>query len=254
MAKTGGVMPHRVIFTFLTLLILIAALPINSALTGRRIRAVPLTRHAKLLRYGRTVVVLWSVTALALYALRLHGLDAASVGIRPPHEPAQLLLGLVSLLAPLLATLAGAPRSLRPDYVVALRAVVPTDRAQWSCFFVVAASASLCEEFLYRGYALVLIADLTGSVVMGVLTSTLAFGFAHAYQGKAGIVGATVSGLLYAAVFLVTGSLYPCIIGHFVQDIAGAAVLSRRIAAPDPQKVAPPNEHTVGSSQERPEN
>lgn len=247
-------MPHRVIFTFLTLLILIAALPINSALTGRRIRSLPPTREAKLFRYGRTVVVLWSVTALALYALRLHGLDAASVGIRPPPKAAELGLGLISLLAPLLATLAGAPRSLRPDYVVALRAVVPTDRVQWACFFVVAASASICEEFLYRGYALVLIASLTGSVIVGVLTSTLAFGFAHAYQGKVGIAGATVSGLLYAAVFLVTGSLYPCIIGHFVQDIAGAAVLSRRMIATDSQKVAPRGAHTVGSSQERPEN
>ncbi len=247
-------MPHRFIFTFLTLLILIAALPINSALTGRRIRSLPLTPQAKLFRYGRTIVVLWSVTALALYALRLHGLDGASVGIRPPHEAAELGLGLISLLAPLLATLAGAPRALRPDYVVALRAVVPTDRVQWASFVVVAATASICEEFLYRGYALSLIADLTGSVVIGVLASTLAFGFAHAYQGRAGIAGATVSGLLYAAVFLVTGSLYPCIIGHFVQDIAGAAVLSRRIVASDPKKVAPLGARAVGSSQERQEN
>ena len=41
-------------------------------------------------------------------------------------------------------------------------------------------------------------------------------------------MNATISGALYAAVFLATGSLYPCMLGHFAQDIAGAAILSRK--------------------------
>jgi uncharacterized protein len=222
-------MPHPSIFIFLILLILILALPLNSALAGRRIRSQPATSRTQTLRYARTIVVLWSVTALAAYALRLHHLNFADVGVRAPHFPAEFGLGLVVLVAPALASLVRAPRSLSPEYAEALRAIVPVASTQWVWFVALAATAGVCEEFLYRGYALTLIAALTGSIAMGVVASTLAFGFAHAYQGTTGIVGATVSGLLYASIFLLTGSLYPCMIGHFVQDIAGALVLSRRI-------------------------
>jgi len=93
----------------------------------------------------------------------------------------------------------------------------------------VAASAGICEEFLYRGYALSIIGSMTGSLIVGAVLSSVAFGIGHAYQGKTGVIGATITGFLYACVFLVTGSLYPCMLGHFIQDMAGAAVLSRRL-------------------------
>jgi uncharacterized protein len=222
-------MTHPSIFILLTLLLLIAALPINSALVGRRIQSLSPAPRSKLFRYGRTVLVLWSLTALAVYALRLHGLSVDYVGVRMPHSEAELALGLIVLVAPLVALLAGASR--RAEQAQGLRAIIPTDGVQWIAFVAVAASAAICEEFLYRGYALTLIAALTTSVPLGVAASALAFGFAHAYQGKTGIVGATISGLLFSFVFLLTGSLYPCMIGHFVQDIAGGAILSRRSVA-----------------------
>jgi uncharacterized protein len=222
-------MPHSSWFTFVTLLILIAALPVNSALMARRVRSLSTTAAGKLLRYGRTIVVLWSLTALAVYALRLHGHAVDYVGIRAPHNKAELALGLVVLAAPLLGLFAGAPRTLQAEYAGALRAIVPVGTVQWMAFLAVAASAGICEEFLYRGYTLTLITVLTGSLPFGIVASTLAFGFAHAYQGKTGVVGAAISGLLYALVFVVTGSLYPCMIGHCVQDIMGAAILSRRV-------------------------
>jgi membrane protease YdiL (CAAX protease family) len=222
------VTPHPSVFTFFTLAILIAALPINSALAGRRLRRDVPSPRAKLFRYIRTIVVLWSVTALAVYALRLHGFDTRDVGLVAPHAPWELAVGLVSLVAPLLALLAGAPRRLSPAYAIALRAIVPESAGEWTSFWIVAASAGICEEFLYRGYALWAIARLTNDTLFGVAASTLAFGFAHAYQGRTGIANATISGGLYAVVFLATGSLYPCMIGHVAQDIAGAAVLTRR--------------------------
>jgi membrane protease YdiL (CAAX protease family) len=227
--KKARAMSHSSIFTILTLLLLIAALPINSALVGRRIQTLTFNPRQKLIRYARTILVLWSLTALAAYALRLHGRSVEYVGVRMPHSESELAAGLVVLAAPLAALLAGAPRTA--PAAKGLQAIVPADAAQWSAFVAVAASAGICEEFLYRGYALTLIAKLTASVPLGVAASTLAFGFAHAYQGRRGIAGATLSGLLFAAVFLVTGSLYPCMIGHFVQDIAGGAILSRRSTA-----------------------
>lgn len=222
---------HSSLLTIITLAILILALPINSALAGRRIRSLRPEPRAKTFLYARTIVVLWAVTAFAIYALRLHGLGLDYVGIRPPHRLAELWLGLLSLVAPLVASFAGEPRRLSEPYAHALRAVVPAGRYQWVLFVAVAATAGICEEFLYRGYALTILSAMTGSVAFGVAASTVAFGLAHAYQGRTGVVGATISGLLYAALYLLSGSLYPCMLGHFVQDIAGGAVLSRKLAA-----------------------
>ena len=227
-------MPHPTVLTILTLLILIIALPLVSLWTGKRIRAAASAAAGKYLRYARTIVILWCLTALALYALRLHHLDPASVGLRPPHYIVELAAGLVTLVAPVLASLGGSRRVLEGDYARALRAVVPTDRGEWIVFVPVAASAGICEEFLYRGYALNIIGSMTGSLILGAVLSSVAFGIGHAYQGKTGVIGATVTGFLYACVFLATGSLYPCMLGHFIQDIAGAAVLSRRLDEPNP--------------------
>ena len=242
-------MHHPVFLTVVTLLVLIVALPVLSVLAGRRIRASA-AGGTKLFRYARTVVIVWSVTALALYALRLHHLDASSVGVRPPHHPIELLAGLITLIAPLLASASGSRRIIEGDYARALRAVVPSNRAEWIAFVVVAASAGICEEFLYRGYALTVLSTLTGSVVAGTVLSSLAFGLGHAYQGRAGMAGTTITGVLYAIVFLATGSLYPCMIGHFVQDIVGATVLSRKLKEDDvkPRAIADRGATAVGST------
>ena len=223
--KTRADMPHS-LFTALTLVLLIVALPINSALLKRRIGSLSPTRRGKLFRYGRTIVVLWTLTALAAYALRLHGGSLADAGVRMPDAPAELAFGLIVLIPPLIAVLAGATRNIQRSR--GILAIVPSGAMEWIAFIAVAASAGICEEFLYRGYALTVIAALTGNVLLGVLASSLAFGFAHAYQGRSGIFGATISGLLFAFVFLFTHSLYPCMIGHFMQDIAGGAILSQR--------------------------
>jgi CAAX protease family protein len=235
-------MPHPTLLTILTLLILLIALPLFSMWAAQRVRAAAY-HGSRLLRYARTIVILWSLTGLAVYALRLHHLDTTYVGLRPPRHLWELALGLVTLVAPLLASMSGTRRALEGDYAKAVRAVIPADRGQWIAFVPVAASAGICEEFLYRGYALTVIAAITGSVAAGVVFSSIAFGLGHAYQGKAGIAGTSITGLIYAGVFLATGSLYPCMIGHFVQDVVGAAMLSQRLSPDEPRAVAPAHSH-----------
>jgi len=70
---------------------------------------------------------------------------------------------------------------------------------------------------------------LTHSVIVGVVLSAVAFGLGHAYQGRIGMAGTAITGLLYAALFLASGSLVPCMLAHFMQDMFGAALLARRL-------------------------
>jgi len=212
------------------LALVILAVPAVATLFAARYASAADTPRAKHLRYARTMLVLWTITGLALYALALHRMSPHDVGVRPPYRPSAYLIGALLSLGRIALGAVGRG-GVADDYARAIRTVIPVSLADWLWFVPVAATAALCEEFLYRGYALTQIAALTGSLIAGALVSSLAFGIAHAYQGKAGMLASGVTGLLYAALFVYGGSLWPCIAAHFVQDIGGAALLARHVDA-----------------------
>jgi uncharacterized protein len=229
------------------LVLLLIALPVSSALLGRRIHSLAATPRAKHIRYARSMLTVWLITLTAVYALRLHGQTPADVGLVPPRFPLEWLAGLVVVAGLALSSMRR--ETVDAAYAERMRRVIPLTTGDWIWFVPVAATAGLCEEFLYRGYALNVVTQLTGHVFYGVALSTIAFGLAHAYQGIRGIVGTAIIGALFAAIYLLTGSLWPCIIGHFAQDIVGAYLLGRRlpperppsVVTPDPAAPSPPS-------------
>jgi membrane protease YdiL (CAAX protease family) len=224
----GRFMPPSSVAVVAVLALLVLAVPAFGALMASRMRDAEDAERRKHARYARTLLVLWSMTALALYALGLHGESAADVGLHAPDNP--VWFGVGPFVVALLLGMSGAGRGdISETYARAIRRVVPRTAADWIWFVPVAATAGLCEEFLYRGYALTQIAAFTHSVTAGVLVSSIAFGLGHAYQGRIGMAGAAITGLLYSGLFLLSGSLVPCVMAHFLQDIVGAALLSRRL-------------------------
>jgi len=211
-----------------TLMILVLAIPVVGAITARRLRMADVASSSKIARYLRTIAILWSITALALYALHLYGEGPSDVGVRPPHAWIEILAGF-SVVAAMLVLGRGRTGAVGQQYARRVGIVLPQTPCEWALFVVLAATAGVCEEFLYRGYALTKIAELSGSLALGVILSSAAFGIAHSYQGRMGMIGTGIAGLLYALVFVATGSLLPCMLGHFAQDIAGAVVLTRRL-------------------------
>ncbi|MBV8170376.1 MAG: CPBP family intramembrane metalloprotease, partial [Candidatus Eremiobacteraeota bacterium] len=92
------------------------------------------------------------------------------------------------------------------------------------------------------------VAKLAHSVWVGVIVSTVAFGLAHAYQGRRGVIGTTIFGLFFAGIMVLGSSLWPCMAGHVLQDLVGGALVYRRLggtaeqATPDTsQSAAAPN-------------
>jgi membrane protease YdiL (CAAX protease family) len=232
-------LPPGSVALFAVLVLLVIAVPAMGALVAARLRSVEDTPARKRARYARTLLVLWTMTALAYYALQLHGQTPADVGLRPSGNFLWYAVG--PLTVAVLLSLSGAGRGdISQAYARAIKPVVPNDAVDWCWFVAVAATAGICEEFLYRGYALMQIAELTHSIVLGVVVSSIAFGLGHAYQGRVGMVGTAMTGAIYAALFLASGSLVPCMLAHFMQDIFGAALLARRLRAPASQVGPPP--------------
>jgi uncharacterized protein len=215
---------------FAMLAVVLVAIPVIALLRARldapdRVHE----RRVKHARYSRGLLALWGITALALYALRLYGLGPADAGVRAPNEPWEYCAGL--FVPATFAFLNIGRGNVDREYLRKVGRVIPIDSSDWVWFVPVAATAGICEEFLYRGYALTQVAALTGSLSAGFFLSSVAFGLAHIYQGRMGVIGTMITGALYAAIFLLTGSIVPCMIGHFAQDIVGGLMLSRQIRA-----------------------
>ncbi len=240
-SSAASVLPPSTVALVAVLVLLVVAVPAFAALVAARRRDADDSPLRKRARYARTMLVLWTMTAIAYYALTLYGETPSDVGFRPPASFLWYAVGPL-LAAVILAASGSARNDVSESYARAVRIVIPKDAGDWLWFVPLAASAGICEEFLYRGYALVQIAGLTHSVVAGVVLSSVAFGLGHAYQGRIGMIGTALTGMFYAALFLASGSLWPCMIAHFLQDIAGGVLLSRRVfvARADAVGSAPP--------------
>lgn len=110
-----------------------------------------------------------------------------------------------------------------------LRELLPRSGREKLLFVGVSLSAGFGEELAYRGYAIPVLAGLVGSEWVAAVLSSGIFGFLHAYQGQVGVVRTALMGLVLAAVFLQSGSLWPAIAGHVVIDLVGGLVVGPRL-------------------------
>ena len=85
---------------------------------------------------------------------------------------------------------------------------------------IVAISAGICEEIVFRGYLQRQFRALTGSVGLAVVLQAGVFGMPHVYQGARTAAMASLYGLLFGVLALWRRSLRPGILAHAWTDIA----------------------------------
>lgn len=206
--------------------------------------------------YGRLLILEWGLALLALVVwLAAPGVDAAAVGLAWPRSwpgPLPMLLVVLVLVFVLASTRAmrgGAlkeaalpvrPRSspsaqgrhAEPPGHATL-ALLPRTAGERRLFTVVGLTAGICEEWLYRGFFLAVVTAIAGDLPSWVLVliAAAAFGLAHAYQGRAGIVLTGVLGGVMAALYLSTGSLLLPVLLHAAIDLRFLLVPTRVLPA-----------------------
>ena len=106
-----------------------------------------------------------------------------------------------------------------PDSITAAAALLPRTGFEKLLWLLLCAIVAFAEEIAYRGYLLTRISRLSGGQWwLAVLLSSFAFASGHLYQGFGGFALIFVYGLMFSALYLRTGSLFPGIIAHFLQD------------------------------------
>ena len=99
----------------------------------------------------------------------------------------------------------------------------PRERRWW---MVVAVTAGICEEVLFRGFLLYYLRSGWGlALAAAIVVSSLIFGMQHLYQGAKGVVATTLGGAMFALLFVISGSLLLPILLHAAMDLRMLVIL-----------------------------
>ena len=214
-----------------------------------RLRTDPSARRSF---YRRLLVLEWGLSLLVLAIwLGAPGIDAAAVGLRWPQSWPGPVTGAVVVLVLLFvlvstralrggALLEAAPQGRHAESPAhaqspahATLALLPRTPGERRLFTVDGLTAGICEEWLYRGFFLAVVAAVAGrpSTAVLVAVAAVAFGLAHAYQGVVGVVTTGVLGGIMAALYLGTGSLLLPVLLHAAIDLRFLLVPTRALPA-----------------------
>ena len=116
---------------------------------------------------------------------------------------------------------AGGPQSFLERLPTGLRLFIPPSALGARLFWIVVAlTAAICEETLWRGFAITELRAKTGSTLLAVLISSLSFVFFHGgfQQGAVVFAYRFVISLVLSAVYIRAGNLQGVIVIHFLMD------------------------------------
>jgi uncharacterized protein len=184
----------------------------------------------KITLYASTIAFQWLLTIVVAWRALGRGMTSAELGLSaigatrifaPSMVGALLLGGLHWLNLRHIGQMEGpAPEKMR---TLAQR-ILPRSFVEFLPYFALAITAGVCEEFLYRGFAMAALSRLGLPGWIVVLLTSLLFGLAHTYQGRSGVIGTSLMGLVFGGFRILYESLVPVAIWHATVDlVAGLA-------------------------------
>lgn len=100
-----------------------------------------------------------------------------------------------------------------------IEALLPRTKNEKLWFILVALSAGVCEELIFRGYGLRLFESFGFTGIALLIVTAAAFGLVHIYQGFVGVITSAIMGALFTLIYIQTGSLWWAIAAHIFIDL-----------------------------------
>jgi uncharacterized protein len=126
---------------------------------------------------------------------------------------AAILAGVLLLIAPVII------RVLGSEGWASTRGLLPVNGVEVALWIVLAVSAGICEETLFRGYLQQQLSGWTGSVTAGILGQGVLFGLGHAYQGPKHMALIAVWGCVFGLFAWIRKGLRSNMIAHAFIDL-----------------------------------
>jgi uncharacterized protein len=225
---------------WLIFFVLGVALPWRGRMRLREFLAKPhIGSSERVSLYLSTVAFQWLAAAVAGWRAWAHGFAADQLGLSVPRLAVTAIMAVAGAAA--LATLQwlnlrrmGRPGARVPEVLrIMARRILPQSAPEMVPFLALAITAGVCEEFLYRGFAIAVFTrvGLPGWIVIGA--SSLLFGLAHLYQGRGGFLGTTILGIVFGIARIAYHSLVPVMLWHIAVDVVAGIAGPRYVAAPN---------------------
>jgi uncharacterized protein len=211
----------------------------NSFLGSSKLQGVGSGHGSRLLLYGGTFITELVLFLLIWFGIRLRGVrmrDLISgrwktvedflldVGLAVGFLVVSLLLLFGLRIAVGLVDVHNMAKS-QDEAMKVLGPLAPHSYVEAGFWVVLAVSAGLFEEIIFRGYLQKQLQGLANSAVIGIVISGIIFGLAHGYQGWRNMVVIAVFGIFFGILAYTRKSLRPGMIAHGLQDsIAGIAL------------------------------
>jgi uncharacterized protein len=206
-------------------------LPWRGSVRMKKLLAMPrVSSIERLVLYASTIAFQWLAVAVVAWRVWAHGFTAGQLGLAL-RDPTLLAFAAVigaAVIAILqwlnLRRVGRLPGESRGPLQAIAERILPQSALEMLPYLALAITAGLCEEFLYRGFAMAALAHAGLASWLVVLVSSLLFGLAHSYQGRGGMVMTFLVGLLLGASRLSYNSLLPAVFWHSAVDaVAGIA-------------------------------
>jgi uncharacterized protein len=191
--------------------------------------------------YVSTILFQWLLATIVGWRALARGLTVPQLGLAKAPIPSTVLVTLIGATLIAAAHWMNLRRLAASNHPAAekLRAMAarlfPQSATETVFFTMLAVTAGICEEFIFRGFVIAALFGAGLSTWTTVVVSSLMFGAAHLYQGKGGSAGTGILGILFASIRIAYHSIFPVLIWHAVLDIvagiAGARYFAARAAA-----------------------
>lgn len=208
-----------------------ALLPWRGYYRLRKLLAVPeVSSRERIALYFSTILFQWTAAAVTAWRAHVRGLSLQEMGLAPLRWAPLFLwaalggaaLGLLHWLN--LRRMGQIDSPGKSQLRAISERILPQSRPELLPYLALALTAGLCEEFLYRGFAMAAFFHVGLPAWIVVLLSSLLFGMAHLYQGRNGLVGTFILGAVLAVSRIACHSIVPVIVWHAAVDIvAGIA-------------------------------
>jgi CAAX protease family protein len=216
---------------WLIFFLLAVILPWRGRARMKKLLAMPrVSSRERLVLYASTIAFQWLAVGAVAWRAWSHGYTALQLGLTLHHQTRLVVAGIVggamfALLQWLnLRRVGRVPIERRGPLQAIAGRILPQTTIELLPYLALAITAGLCEEFLYRGFAMAVLSRLGLQSSAVVLLSAILFGLAHSYQGRGGVVMTLLIGLALGASRIAYDSLVPAIFWHSAVDVvAGIA-------------------------------
>jgi uncharacterized protein len=226
-------------------------LPWRGRVKLKRLLAMPhVGTMERLAVYASTIAFQWLAVAVVAWRGWAYGYSAAALGLAV-HDRTRIAVAAIvgaALFAVLqwlnLRRVGRLPIDSRGTLQVIAERILPQSSVELFAYLALSITAGLCEEFLYRGFAMAVLTRAGLPLWAVVLLSSLLFGLAHLYQGRGGLLSTLIIGTLFGSARIAYDSLVPVVFWHTAVDVTAGVAGPRYLARTGEGAATSPNQYS----------